>query len=126
METYMNMSDEIGPCRAYYDRHTGDAIVVDLGSDKLKFCEEHPDRFVKFFDESLFDDDWYLMEEFIDGLDEHQDELYAAIRGRGAFRRFRMTVEELGLRGYWEGFKEVAHMKTAKEWCRENGVIIDD
>lgn len=71
-------------------------------------------------------DEYSMMEEFIDNLPEgrKQDELYDAIRGRGAFRRFKDEVYELGLEQKWYKYRDKAYEKLAIEWCEENGIEI--
>ncbi len=71
-------------------------------------------------------DEYSMMEEFIDSLPEgcKQDELYDAIRGRGAFRRFKDEVYELGLEQKWYKYRDDAYEKLAIEWCEENGIEI--
>lgn len=69
-------------------------------------------------------DEYNMMEEFIDNLPEgcKQDELYDAIRGTGAFRRFKDEVYELGLEQRWYKYRDDAYEKLAIEWCEENGI----
>lgn len=71
-------------------------------------------------------DEYNMMEEFIDNLPEgrKQDELYDAIRGRGAFQRFKDEIYELGLEQRWYKYRDDAYEKVAIEWCKENGIEI--
>lgn len=71
-------------------------------------------------------DEYSMMEEFIDSLPEgrKQDELYDVIQGRGAFRRFKDEVYELGLEQKWYKYRDDAYEKLALEWCEENGIEI--
>lgn len=70
--------------------------------------------------------EYNMMEEFIDNLPEgrKQDKLYDAIRGRGAFRRFKDEVYELGLEQKWYKHRDEAYEKLAIEWCEENEIEI--
>ena len=45
----------------------------------------------------------------------------SAIRGRGAFRRFRNLAERLGIIDKWYDYKEKEQKQLAIEWCEENG-----
>lgn len=73
-------------------------------------------------------DEYSMMEEFIENLPEgrNQEELYDVIRGRGAFRRFKDEVCELGLEQKWYKYRDKAFEKLAREWCDENGIEVID
>ena len=118
---------------AYYDLEKQELIwyVEDLGyqqdeDDEVieKMIEEGwRTRFFKLPDK--FDiNEYRFMEDFI--YDEIPagaicDQFEAAIRGRGAFRRFRNLAERLGIIDEWYDYKEKAQKKLAIEWCEENG-----
>jgi hypothetical protein len=58
-----------------------------------------------------------------------QDRLSNAIRGRGAFRRFKDALEEHpGEREGWFAFKDARMRQRALDWLREEGIepIVDD
>lgn len=80
-------------------------------------------RFFKLPDK--FDiNEYHFMEDFI--YDEIpagaiRDQFESAIRGRGAFRRFRNLAERLGVIDEWYDYKEKAQKKLAIDWCEENG-----
>lgn len=67
--------------------------------------------------------EYHFMEDFI--YDEIpagaiREQFEAAIRGRGAFRRFRQLAERLGILDDWYEYKEKEQRKMAIEWCEEN------
>ena len=73
---------------------------------------------------SRFDiDEYHIMEEFVWSLPEGraQDTLEGAIRGKGAFRRFKDGVHRLGIEEDWYAFEDALHRKTAIEWCESHG-----
>ena len=80
-------------------------------------------RFFKLPDK--FDiNEYHFMEDFIyDELPAGgvRDQFEDAIRGRGAFRRFRSLAERLGIIDEWYEYKEKAQKELAIEWCEENG-----
>lgn len=49
-------------------------------------------------------------------------ELVCAIRGSGAFRRFKNTIRYYGLEQEWYDFRDRAFRKIAMDWCKEQGV----
>jgi len=63
-----------------------------------------------------------IMESFCSGQKDPKitETLLQDIKGRGAFRRFRNRMHELGLEREWYKFKEEALKKIAIEWCQEN------
>ena len=52
--------------------------------------------------------------------------LYAAISGRGAFRRFKATIRRLGLEQQWYQFRDAQYKRIAMEWCEECGIDLED
>lgn len=64
------------------------------------------------------------MEDFIDQLSNEQKayKLARAIRGRGAFRRFKDMVYELNLENQWYQFEADTYKKLAIQWCQDNHV----
>lgn len=67
--------------------------------------------------------DYDIMEEFTDTLSgAAQEKLASALRGRGAFRRFKDTVHHLGIAEQWYAFQDEAYRRKAVEWCEENEI----
>ncbi|HBK53079.1 UPF0158 family protein [Syntrophomonas wolfei] len=50
------------------------------------------------------------------------NELLYAIRGRGAFRRFKDKVQRLGIQQQWDKFREEAFKEIAIDWCEYNNI----
>ncbi len=65
-----------------------------------------------------------IMERFCSSVDNEriQDALFDAINGRGAFRRFKDTVQRFNLHNRWDSFREEALKQIAIDWCEENGI----
>ncbi|MEO1769711.1 hypothetical protein [Candidatus Enterococcus ferrettii] len=51
-----------------------------------------------------------------------QNRLEQAIHGKGAFRYFKDTIEELGISQGGYDFKAQAMLEIAKEWCEDQGI----
>jgi hypothetical protein len=68
--------------------------------------------------------EWSIMERFAGSLADAavSDELYAAIHGRGAFRRFKDAVQRLGIADDWYRFREAALEETAVEFLETHGI----
>ncbi len=67
-------------------------------------------------------DRYQLMEDFADRQPEGEEKnwLQNAIRGHGAFRRFRSVIERFGLQDEWYDFADEAEYLHAAAWCREH------
>jgi hypothetical protein len=65
--------------------------------------------------------EWDIMRRFVESVDDDAlaDRLRDAIHGRGAFRMFRATVEDAGLRAQWFDFKREALRDIAKDALEE-------
>ncbi|WP_349947447.1 UPF0158 family protein [Lacrimispora sp. BS-2] len=101
-----------------------DELITGLDNERLEDeIEENPDRYLRF--PTKFEiHQYHIMEEFVWSLPEgrRQDLLERAIRGRGAFRRFKDTVYDLGLEKKWFQYEVAAYSKIAIDWCRDNGI----
>ena len=104
----------------YLDRETGEIIMINDEIMDRSECEELSEQLDEhgFYQlPSQFDiDDYRTMERFISTLTGREaDRLSRAIAGRGAFRRFKDEVIELGLSD-----QDDAHRSIAIRWCEEN------
>jgi hypothetical protein len=67
--------------------------------------------------------EWDIMHRFSSSQPEPaRGRLMDAIRGRGAFRSFRRTLELLELRDEWFRFREDALRQFATDWLNENDI----
>lgn len=68
--------------------------------------------------------EYRMMEEFIEELDNQkmQSELYRAIQGRGAFRRFKDKIRYQGIEQQWYDFQNNSYREFALRWCKENNI----
>lgn len=66
--------------------------------------------------------EYHMMEAFAyDRSDEHP-ELVDAIKGCGAFRRFKDTAVAVGAIEDWYEFRDACYKSRAEEWCRAHGM----
>ncbi|WP_113930951.1 UPF0158 family protein [Bacillus sp. P14.5] len=54
--------------------------------------------------------------------EEQKNDLLSAIRGRGAFRRFKDTIAEWDLNDQWYSYRTKKFKQIAIEWCRDNEI----
>lgn len=57
--------------------------------------------------------------------DKKRDWFENAIHGKGAFRRFRATLERFGMETEWYDYLEASHRELAIEWCEQHGIVYD-
>jgi hypothetical protein len=57
-------------------------------------------------------------------LPSEADEIELIFR-RGAYSRFKSLLERKGALDKWYEFEEKAQEKALREWCEENGIIIN-
>ena len=68
------------------------------------------------------------MELFIRSLadEEAAEQLWRAIKGRGACRHFKDTLYRLGLQDQWYQYRDEAMKQFVIEWAEANGVAYED
>jgi len=70
--------------------------------------------------------EYRVMEKFIVNLpvEEQADILFRAIKGKGAFHRFKVTLDRFALTNQWYEYKEKRLREFVKDWCEDNKVEI--
>lgn len=99
-----------------------DELITGLDNEGLADeIDENPKRYLRL--PTKFEiHEYHIMEEFIWTLKgERADKLECAIRGRGAFRKFKDTVNRIGISQQWYDFQAEYYRKLAIEWCQEHG-----
>lgn len=74
---------------------------------------------------SKFDiDEYSIMEEFCFEIKNNKirEIIEGAIKGSGAFRRFKNKIREFDLEKMWYKYQNIAIENIAIEWCKENGI----
>lgn len=105
--------------------YLADPLMIDMTEDKALAVEMEntPERFLRF--PTKYEIHQYrIMEDFIDQLPpgRAQEELACAIRGKGAFRRFKQSVRYHGLEQRWYNYPAKAYRELAIRWCEEEGL----
>lgn len=111
---------------AYFDLVTGETVMWNADWDNEdsegdideEMLEERLDagRYISLPDKYEINE-YHMMEAFAYDHDEHP-ELVRAIKGRGAFRRFKDTAEDVGLIQEWYEFRDNCYRSRAEDWCR--------
>jgi hypothetical protein len=133
---------------SYLNRRTGEVVTVsdeyrDAAEDDDIDLEERADwerEEIRLAGEVLESDDYIplpdrfeideyrMMERFSLSVDDERirDELLRAIRGSGAFRRFKDAVHHHGVAEAWYEFRDRAFEAVAREWCEDNDIEIEE
>ena len=135
----------------YFDRQTGRVVSVDRdvmsgveeGDEELlnrlpdwqkeeveiarAILDDDGDRFIDAPDKFDFNE-YQHMQCFIKTVQDPSDaeELWRAIRGRGAFRYFKDTAERLGLLERWFRYRDEAMKEFIITWAEANNVPLAD
>lgn len=140
------MSDEM---TAYINKKTGElstvseeeASIVEAGNEDDEFIPEWQKETLSKVREVLESDDFVvlpdqfeiheysIMERFCRSLpdEELQDELLQAIRGSGAFRRFKDAMHRKGIQDEWYRFRDEALKEIAADFLESEGIAyLDD
>jgi hypothetical protein len=94
--------------------------------EAIKILEDEDDAYLYFTLRNEYQE-YEIIEEFIGTLsdDEVREELFDAIQGRGAFRRFKDGIIEHGVEKQWYEYKEKKLKKIVIEWCKEKDLAIE-
>lgn len=88
-----------------------------------ELIESSGDRFLRF--PTKYDiHEYSIMENFVYSLPAGaaRQELANAIRGRGAFRRFKNGIRYHRLEQQWYDYRDQAYREIAIRWCRDEGL----
>lgn len=107
--------------------------LSDMGdSDEMKIAQAIVDdagkRFLDPPDKFEFHE-YHHMERFIWTVDDNDaaEQLWRAIKGKGAFRYFKDTAHRLGLLEDWYQYREAAMKEFVTEWAEANKIqVVDD
>jgi hypothetical protein len=128
-ELLLGLDVQSDEANSYLNVKTGQVITVGFGLDWSEDAQEQvdpsngdylalPDRFEL--------DEYSMMGNFA-ARSVHAEDLAAALRGSGAFRRFKDAVLELGVAKDWYAYREKAFERIAREWCAVHGIaVIED
>ena len=119
-----------GQTHLFYNTETGE---FDFYGDYMDFDDADSEKFEddcwiaapRQYDIGEYD----IMVEFAETVtDPHANELLCvALEGKGAFRRFKDTLNRVRLVEEWYAFKRQSYINLAREWCEENELeYLDD
>ncbi|MFC1522860.1 UPF0158 family protein [Elusimicrobiota bacterium] len=142
---------DTGEYHCYFDRKTGQVVLVDdtvyrhVEESDDEALEDVPEwqkeqieiaravlsdnekRFISPPDKFDFHE-YRHMERFIASLPDRSaaDALFYAIKGRGAFRRFKDMLDQMGILDQWFKYREEAMKRYVIEWAEDKNVPYED
>ena len=68
--------------------------------------------------------EYEMMEKFCLSIKNQKvsDDLFSAIKGGGAFRRFKDKIQQHGVEQDWYQFKDHSYREMATQWCEDNDI----
>ncbi|NUU96866.1 UPF0158 family protein [Marinitoga sp. 1138] len=144
------MEIQMAETTTYYNKKNGEFIMIEdeylqdaeddydniyskadeWEKEQLKLAEDilsHPENYIPI--PSQYDiHEYMIMKKFSIYMvdDETSEILLNAIRGRGAFRRFKDEIFRLGLREKWFDYKTEKYKEIAIEWCEKHGIEYEE
>ena len=93
----------------------------------IRIIEDENEAYLDFTLRNEFHE-YEIIEEFIGTIsdDEVREELFGAIQGRGAFRRFKDGIIEHDVEEQWYEFKGKKLKELVIEWCKEKDLAIEE
>lgn len=118
----------------FYDTQTletvyiSDFFITGQRDEKLEeLIDNNPERFMRF--PTKFEiHDYSIMESFILSYSNSslRDRLLSAIKGRGAFRKFKDLIIQFEIEEEWYKYQGTAYKKIAIRWCRDNDLEYEE
>jgi hypothetical protein len=73
-------------------------------------------------------DEWSMMERFASAIEDEQarERLLDALRGKGAFRRFKDVADRLELLQDWYAHRDAAYAMFARKWLQDSDIPFSD
>ena len=138
------LSIQIDEAYQYLDIETGQIVMIsdeelravendrdladfpDWQQEMIRLAQQifdQPEKFIEL--PSQFEiNEYRIMERFCLSVEDQaiSDKLYYAIKGRGAFRRFKDRIHQYGLAEAWYQYLDEALEKIAKSWCEAHEI----
>ena len=114
----------------YYNPENNEIFMSNIG----EYTNLNEDELDELFENSImlptrYDiDEYSMMEDFIETIEDEKlyNQLYIAINGPGAFRRFKDTCINFDIIENWYNFKDKKYKEIATEWCQENNIDYEE
>lgn len=110
---------------SFLNKETGEIVTVftEVLEDEEYDYEYDQEKYAKLPD--CYDiNEYIIMEKFCYTLenDDMMNELLDAIRGRGAFSRFRNRIQRMGVEEDWYQYRFQTYRRIAISWCENKSI----
>ena len=102
----------------YYDTKNEEILMI---FDGMVNGETDPEL-IEDIEEGFIEDYIPLPRQY----DMNEDALDAAIRGKGAFRRFKDRLYDFDLQEKWYKYRDDCYEQIARDWCERFGIEIEE
>lgn len=118
-EEYMTLAEETSPEESLDHYPPTERNFIE---DAMEIVDNWDD-YIRLPDERNLDE-YRMMSDFCAMLEDEraQDKLYDALEGKGAFRRFRDTVNRCRLESQWNQYKNQSMGSYLRDWCELKGI----
>jgi phage anti-repressor protein len=139
------MEFQSGEGFSYIDKRTNTVCLIT--QEALSLAEDGDENYPEWMKEmiqlakSFLEDDtdfielpsqydvheYKIMENFAFSLNDgrNEEKLLMALRGKGAFRKFKDTVIYLGMQDNWYQYREEQIKEFVLSWCKINGIHVE-
>ncbi|MCL2654711.1 MAG: UPF0158 family protein [Coriobacteriia bacterium] len=102
-------------------------LIDEYDIDALRELAAGYDEAFIFVDPLSSREQYEIMEEFIDGIDDEniRNLLYVAIEGKGAFRRFKDSLAAINQLSEYYAYHDHVLICKAQEWCEEKDLAFE-
>lgn len=102
------------------------ARYADWQQEIIKLAQQildQPDNFIELPSKFAIHE-YEIMERFCLSVEDEaiSNTLYQAIKGRGAFRRFKDNIHRYQLAEAWYKYRDEALAEIAKSWCEQHRI----
>jgi hypothetical protein len=131
---------------SYLNKHTGEVVTITdeelRAAEEANSLEEYPEWQQEIIEKArdiIADDneeqyialpsrfdihEYNIMEKFCLSIKEKEisNSLYQALKGKGAFRRFKDAIQRYGVAEDWYKYRDDTIKRLAIEWCEARGI----
>lgn len=115
---------------AYLDKQTGKVYTYAEGADNFEELPEdveNEERYLCIPEKKDFDLGIGLVMKFVsEHLPESEDKVSQMFNRRGAYSRYKSYLEHIGMLDKWHEFEDHATDQALREWCADNGMVVED
>jgi PHD/YefM family antitoxin component YafN of YafNO toxin-antitoxin module len=133
---------------AYVNKETGEIVIIseeefhaagdqeslenypEWQQDNIKIAREILDNEANFLHlpNSYDIHEYQIIEEFCLSIEDRgiSEQLYKAIKGKGAFRKFKESIQRFEVADEWYKYRDEAIKRIAIDWCKSNHIEFEE